>query len=107
MKFLEDRSIFAGFSKLELNASKQFLRKLRTGLKDQITERDTQIKKHKSKIYLPPAFFKQYGSSDHVKEIHSVLDYLNNKLRSTEIKLHMVIHTRDYIMLRLYYINAL
>ena len=70
-------------------------------------ERDTQIKKHKSKIYLPPAFFKQYGSSDHVKEIHSFLDYLNNKLRSTELKLHMVIHTRDYIMLTLCYINAL
>ena len=41
LKFLEDRSIFAGFSRSELNASKQFLRELRTGLKDLITERDT------------------------------------------------------------------
>lgn len=41
-------------------------------------ERHTQIKKHKSKIYLPPAFFKQYGSSDHVKEIHSFLDYFDD-----------------------------
>ena len=86
LKFLEDRSIFAGFSKTELNASKQFLREFRTGLKDLIIERATQMKEHKSKIFLPPAFLKGYGSSDHVKEIHAFLDSLTNKPQSTEIK---------------------
>ena len=107
LKFLEDRSIFAGFSRFDVNTSKQFLRELRTGLKDLITERETKIREHKSKIYLSPSFFKMYGSSEHVSQISTFLQSLTNKAESTEIKMQRVIHTRDYIMLTLGYINAL
>ena len=41
LKFLEDRSIFAAFSRPELNASRQFLRDFRTDLKHLITQRET------------------------------------------------------------------
>ena len=79
LKFLEDKNIFAEFFIPELNTSKQFYRELRTVLKDLITERDVQTKECKSKIFLQPAFFKEYGSLDHVKQIHEFLDSLTNK----------------------------
>ena len=90
-----------------MNASKQFYRELRTGLKDLITERDTQMKEHKSKILFQLAFFKEYGSSEHVNQIHEFLDSLNNKPESREIKLQTVIHIRDYLIFTLCYDNAL
>lgn len=55
-------------------------------------------------IFLPTTFFKEYGCSEHVQEIHA---FLANKPQSTEIKLQMVIHARDYIIFTLCYINAL
>ena len=58
-------------------------------------------------IFLPTTFFKEYGCSEHVQEIHAFLDSLTNKPQSTEIKLQMVIHARDYIIFTLCYINAL
>lgn len=69
-------------------------------------ERETKMREHKSKIYLPPNF-KMYGSSEHVSQISTFLQSLANKPETTEMKMQMVIHTRDYIMLTLYYINAL
>ena len=57
-------------------------------------------------IFLPTTFFKEYGCSEHVQEIHAFLDSLTNKPQSTEIKLQMVIHARDYIIFTLCYINA-
>ena len=41
LKFFQDRSIFAAFNRNELHTSQQFLRELRTGLKDLIRERET------------------------------------------------------------------
>ena len=65
------------------------------------------MKEYKSMIYLSPSFFKIYGSSKHVAEITFFLESLAKKPESTQIKVQMVIHTRDYIMLTLCYINAL
>lgn len=107
LNFLEDRKIFAEFSKAELVATKQFLRELKTGLRNLITERATQIRQNKSKIYLQLSFFKEYGSSEHIKEIHAFLESLTTKPQTTDIKLQNAIHTRDYIMLTLKYTNAL
>ena len=65
------------------------------------------MKEYKSKIYLSPSFFKMYGSSKHVVEINTFLESLSKKPESTQIKMQMIVHTRDYIMLTLCYINAL
>ena len=88
LKFFQDRSIFAGFNRNELHASQQFLRELRTGLKDLIRQRGTQMKEYKSKIYLSPSFFKMYGSSKHVAEITTFLESLSKKPESTQIRMH-------------------
>ena len=62
LKFLEDRRIYAGFTRAELRGTKQFLGKLKVGLRNLITERETKIRENKSKIFLAQEVFKNYGS---------------------------------------------
>ena len=59
LKFLEDRSIFAGFPRAELEATKQFLRELKNSLRKLVTKRTTQIRQNKSKIYLETKIFER------------------------------------------------
>ena len=107
LKFIEDRSIFAVFRRGELGATKQFLRELKSSLKNLLTERTTKIREHKSKIYLQPRFFKNYGSSEHVKEIHTFLEALTTAPQEIEIQFQNATHIRNYITLTLCYTNAL
>ena len=69
-KFQDIAGQWAPCSKAELVALKQFLRELKTGLKNLIT----QIRENIPKIYLATGFFKEYGSSEHINEIHAFLE---------------------------------
>ena len=48
LKFLEDLSIYAGFTRAELKGTKQFLGELKAGLRNLITERETKIRENKN-----------------------------------------------------------
>lgn len=52
-----------------MDAKKIFPRELKSSLKNLLTEITTKIREHKSKTFLKPQFFKEYGSSEHVKEL--------------------------------------
>ena len=48
LEFLEDLSIYAGFTRAELKGTKQFLGELKAGLRNLITERETKIRENKN-----------------------------------------------------------
>ena len=62
LKFLEDCSIYVGFTRAKLRGGKQFLGELKGGLKNLITERETKVTENKSKTFLAPEVFKSNGS---------------------------------------------
>ena len=107
LKYLEERSIFAGFSRQELNSCKEFLRELKTGLRNLITERVTKMKEFKSNIFMTPEIFKNYGSSDHISELHTFLSHIKHSAEKTKVTQQMAVHVRNYIIIKLSYTNAL
>ena len=58
-------------------------------------------------MFLSPDIFKEYGSSEHIQEIHTFLEALNTASLNAKIKIQTAIHIRDYIILTLYYTNSL
>ena len=92
LKFLEDCSIFAGFKRAELAGTQQFLCELKTGLTSLIIERSTKIRENKSKVFLSPDIFKEYGSSEYIQEIHTFLKALNIAPLNTKINIQTAIH---------------
>ena len=99
LKFIKDRSIFAGFRRGELGATKQFLSELKSSLKNLLTERTTKIREHKSKIYLQPQFFKNYGSSEYVKEIHTFLEALTTAPQEiSKCHIHQELHNFNFVL---------
>lgn len=56
---------------------------------------------------MSPDIFKEYGSSEHIQEIHTFLEALNTASLNAKINIQTAIHIRDYIILTLYYTNSL
>ena len=65
------------------------------------------MKEFKSNIFLTPEIFKNYGSSDHISELHTFLSHIKHSAEKTKVTKQMAVHVRDYIIIKLSYTNAL
>ena len=65
------------------------------------------MKEIKSNISMTPEIFKNYGSSDHISELHTFLSYIEHSAKKTKVTQQMAVHVRDYITITLTYTNAL
>ena len=80
---------------------------MKTGLRNLIAESVTKMKEFKSNIFMTTEIFKNYGSSDHISELHTFLSHIEYSAEKTKVTQQMAVHVRDYIIIIQTYTNAL
>ena len=72
-KFVAQRKIFIGLNSDELKDLKFKCKELMTNLKNLCKERRQDMHEFKSSVLISPKDFKEYGGSEHVKELNKLL----------------------------------